>query len=78
MSSAGDGRCSAQDYPQWRGVNRRGGPSQSRAPVWVARASRTALEPLKRYTVADSATWSQPAILDTAFIKDLSSLWSVE
>ena len=47
----------------------------------VARASRTALEPLKRYTVADSATWSQPAMSGRRmYIKDVDSLslWSFE
>jgi outer membrane protein assembly factor BamB len=32
------------------------------AELIVARASPTAFEPLKRYTVAESATWAQPAI----------------
>jgi outer membrane protein assembly factor BamB len=45
------------------------------AELIVARSSRTAFEPLTRYTVADSATWAQPAISgDRIFIKDLSSL----
>lgn len=47
----------------------------------VARNSRTAFEPLKRYTVADSATWAQPAISgNRIFIKDTSSLalWTVD
>ena len=47
----------------------------------VARASRTELEPLKRYTVADSATWAQPAISGRRlYIKDVTSLslWSFE
>ena len=40
----------------------------------VARASRTAFEPLKRYTVADSATWAQPAISGKRiFVKDVNS-----
>jgi outer membrane protein assembly factor BamB len=49
--------------------------------LMVARASRTGLEPLKRYTVADSATWAQPAITGRRlYIKDVSSLslWSFE
>jgi hypothetical protein len=47
----------------------------------VARASRTAFEPLKRYTVADSPTWAQPAISGKRlFIKDASTLtlWTVD
>jgi hypothetical protein len=47
----------------------------------VAKSSRTAFEPIKRYTVADSATWAQPAISgNRVFIKDASSvaLWTVD
>jgi outer membrane protein assembly factor BamB len=47
----------------------------------VARASRTAFEPLKRYIVADSATWAQPAISgNRIFIKDVNSLtlWTID
>lgn len=45
------------------------------AELIVARSSRTGFEPLKRYTVADSATWAQPAISgNRLFIKDVSSL----
>jgi outer membrane protein assembly factor BamB len=41
----------------------------------VARASRAGFEPLKRYVVADSATWAQPAISgNRIFVKDVSSL----
>jgi hypothetical protein len=41
----------------------------------VARSSRTAFEPLKKYTVAESATWAQPAISgNRVFVKDVSSL----
>jgi outer membrane protein assembly factor BamB len=46
----------------------------------VARSNRARFEPLKRYKVADSATWAQPAISGTRFfIKDVSSLalWTV-
>jgi outer membrane protein assembly factor BamB len=46
----------------------------------VARSSRTKFEPLKRYTVADSATWAQPTISgNRVFVKDASSLalWTV-
>jgi len=51
------------------------------ARLTVARASRTRFEPLKRYTVADSATWAQPAISgNRIFIKDVSklTLWTVK
>jgi outer membrane protein assembly factor BamB len=47
----------------------------------VARAARTGLVPLRRYTVADSATWAQPAISGNRFfIKDVSALtlWTLE
>ena len=47
----------------------------------VAKASRTAFEPLKRYTVADNATWAQPAISGKRiFVKDTSwlTLWTVD
>jgi outer membrane protein assembly factor BamB len=50
------------------------------AELIVARSSRSGFEPLKRYTVADSATWAQPAISgNRLFIKDVSSLalWTV-
>jgi outer membrane protein assembly factor BamB len=41
----------------------------------VARSNRTGFEPLKRYKVADSATWAQPAISGNRFfVKDASSL----
>lgn len=41
----------------------------------VARANRKAFDPIARYTVADSATWAQPAIsADRIFIKDVGSL----
>lgn len=47
----------------------------------VARASRMKFEPLVRYTVADSATWAQPAISgNRLFIKDVRSLslWTLD
>jgi len=45
------------------------------AELIVARSSRTGFEPLKRYTVADSATWAQPAISGKrVFVKDVTSL----
>jgi outer membrane protein assembly factor BamB len=51
------------------------------AELIVARSSRTGFQPLKRYSVADSATWAQPAISGKRiFIKDVSSLalWSLD
>lgn len=51
------------------------------AELIVARASLTRFEPLKRYTVADSATWAQPAISGhRMFVKDVSSLalWTLD
>lgn len=51
------------------------------AELIVARSSRTGLEPLTRYIVANSATWAQPAISGTRiFIKDVSSLalWTLD
>lgn len=45
------------------------------AELIVARSSRSGFEPLKRYTVADSATWAQPTISgNRIFVKDLTSL----
>jgi hypothetical protein len=46
----------------------------------VARRSRSAFEPVKRYKLADTETYAQPAIVgDRIFVKDLSSLalWTV-
>lgn len=63
------------DYTQWRGRDR------DDAGLIVARSSRTGFEPLKRYTVADSATWAQPAISgNRLFIKDVTSLalWTLQ
>ena len=51
------------------------------AELIVARSSRDAFAPLKRYMVADSATWAQPMISGTRiFIKDVSSLslWTID
>lgn len=51
------------------------------AELIVARSSRTRFEPIKRYTVADSATWAQPTISgNRVFVKDLSSLtlWTLD
>jgi outer membrane protein assembly factor BamB len=51
------------------------------AELIVARSSQTGFEPLKRYTVADSATWAQPAISGKRiFIKDVTTLtlWTLD
>jgi outer membrane protein assembly factor BamB len=41
----------------------------------VARSSKTEFEPLKRYSVADSATWAQPTVSgNRIFVKDVTSL----
>lgn len=50
------------------------------AELVVARANPKQFEILKRYTVADSATWAQPVLSgQRVFIKDIStiSLWTV-
>ncbi|MPY90708.1 MAG: PQQ-binding-like beta-propeller repeat protein [Luteitalea sp.] len=45
------------------------------AELIVAKSGRTGFQPLRRYRVADSATWAQPAISgNRLFIKDVSSL----
>jgi outer membrane protein assembly factor BamB len=45
------------------------------AELIVAASNPARFEPLKRYTVADSATWAQPAISGNRFfVKDVSSL----
>ena len=45
------------------------------AELIVARSRKTGFEPLRRYTVADSATWAQPAVSGNRFfIKDATSL----
>ena len=51
------------------------------AELIVARASRAGFDPLRRYTVADSVTWAQPAISgNRLFVKDDSTLalWTVD
>jgi hypothetical protein len=41
----------------------------------VAAANRLRFDPVKRYTVAESATWAQPLISgNRVFVKDVSSL----
>ena len=50
------------------------------AELIVARASRRGFEPVARYTVAESATWAQPAISgNRIFVKDTTSLtlWTI-
>ena len=47
----------------------------------VAKGSRTGFEPLRRYEVAKSATWAQPAISGNRFfIRDATSvaLWTLD
>jgi outer membrane protein assembly factor BamB len=45
------------------------------AELVVLRASRAGFEPLRRYDVADSETWAQPAISGRrAYVKDVSKL----
>jgi outer membrane protein assembly factor BamB len=51
------------------------------AELIVARANRKGFDPIVRYTVADSATWAQPAISgNRIFIKDTTtlSLWTID
>ena len=51
------------------------------AELMVARASRAGFEPFRRYTVADSATWAQPAISGSRlFVKAVSTLalWTLD
>ena len=51
------------------------------AELIAARTTRTGFEPLKRYKVAETATWAQPAISgNRIFVKDVSSLalWSLD
>jgi outer membrane protein assembly factor BamB len=50
------------------------------AELIVARSSKNGFEPLKRYTVADSATWAQPTVSgNRIFVKDVTSisLWTL-
>ena len=54
---------------------------QDDAQLVVLRHSRTALDPIARYAVADSATWTQPTVSgNRLFIKDVTSLtlWTVD
>ena len=50
------------------------------AELIVARSSRSGFEPIKRYTVANSATWAQPTVSgNRVFVKDVTSitLWTL-
>jgi outer membrane protein assembly factor BamB len=50
------------------------------AELIVARSNRTGFEPIKTYTVANSATWAQPTVSgNRIFVKDVSALalWTV-
>jgi len=48
---------------------------ESDGELVVARTSQTAFEPIRRYTVATSETWAQPAISgNRVFVKDVTSL----
>ena len=45
------------------------------AEMLVLRNNPTAFEPVRRYSVADSATWAQPVISGNGvFVKDVSTL----
>jgi outer membrane protein assembly factor BamB len=47
----------------------------------VARTDRSGFAPIRRYTVSDSSTWAQPAIVgDRIFIKDTTTLalWTLD
>lgn len=45
------------------------------AEMLVMRGDATAFEPIRRYTVADAATWAQPTIAgNRVFVKDVSTL----
>jgi outer membrane protein assembly factor BamB len=51
------------------------------AEMLVMRSDASAFEPLRRYTVADSATWAQPVISgNRIYVKDVSNLmlWQIE
>jgi outer membrane protein assembly factor BamB len=50
------------------------------AELIVAGASSSGIEPVRRYTVADSSTWAQPTISgNRVFIKDVThlALWTL-
>jgi outer membrane protein assembly factor BamB len=50
------------------------------AELIVAKSSRSGFEPIKRYIVAETPTWAQPAVSgNRIFVKDVStlSLWTI-
>ena len=48
---------------------------ESDGELVVARSSQTAFEPLKRYKVAETETWAQPALSGNRIVvKDVTSL----
>ena len=54
---------------------------QDDAELLVLNASRTGLDPIRRYEVASSATWTQPAISENRFfVKDVRNLtlWTLD
>ena len=54
---------------------------QDDAELLVLNASRTGLDPIRRYEVATSATWTQPAISENRFfVKDVRNLtlWTLD
>ena len=54
---------------------------QDDAELVVLPSSRTAFEPVQRYVVADSSTWTQPTLVgNRVYVKDIETLtlWTVE
>ena len=54
---------------------------QNDAELVVLPSSRTAFEPVQRYVVADSSTWTQPTLIgNRVYVKDIETLtlWTVE
>ncbi len=54
---------------------------QNDAELVVLPSSRTAFEPVQRYVVADSSTWTQPTLVgNRVYVKDIETLtlWTVE
>ena len=54
---------------------------QNDAELVVLPSSRTAFEPVQRYEVAESSTWTQPTLAgNRVFVKDIETLtlWTVE
>lgn len=51
------------------------------AELIIASLDQAGLHPIRRYSVADSATWAQPAISgNRVFIKDVDTLalWTID